>query len=237
MRIIRKVIEQIQKDHPSSPENTPLLTDFEKSPLRFQFEALLEEYRAVRAEIIMRLENQQYTNSFAIAFIAVVVTLIQATPHLVTADRVPDILKGIYLVGSYVFNTLAIVNLLHEVMIYHLGYYIRKVLRPQLNEILATTLEHKPTVMEWDQFYLKEIVLNPKVAIFEFILGSSRFAITVGPGVALLIIYSLIRNFDEPVPTWEQVFYVIAVIVTVMLLFVLLYALLQNLLHPSIPNR
>src|SRR4051794_32480718 len=43
-------------------------SNFETSPLRFEYDALIEEYKATRAELLLRLQMGQQIVNFSIAF-------------------------------------------------------------------------------------------------------------------------------------------------------------------------
>ena len=46
-----------------------MLSNFESSPLRFEYEAHLEEYRSLRAQIVMLTESQMQIINYSIAAI------------------------------------------------------------------------------------------------------------------------------------------------------------------------
>jgi len=64
--------------HIISTERDPdQLKNFETSPLRFEYDLLLEEYKAMRAQIDLLTESQKHILSFSIGLIAALGTIYQ----------------------------------------------------------------------------------------------------------------------------------------------------------------
>ncbi|MCJ7634516.1 hypothetical protein MUP77_19255, partial [Candidatus Bathyarchaeota archaeon] len=195
-------------DQPSTidhEQSNPLLNDFERSPLRFELEVLLEEYKTLRAEIEQRLTNEQQIISFAIGLIVAAITLSQFLPSLGDPS-----LRPAYLIVSMVFSAFALMNIEHDAMMASIGTYIETRLRPRIEEILAMVSEKNLRAFEWDAFRAQLQFRQPNNAPFFYLMAASRYAITIGPSVAFIIIYWWNAETVIQKPIWETMLFAFA---------------------------
>lgn len=168
----------------------PLINDYERSPLRFELEVLLEEYKALRAEIEHRITSEQQIISFALGLIATVFTLSQIIPSL--SDRYPQLLTSLrpaYLVLSLVFSTFALMSIQHDAMMASMGTYIEHSLRPRIERILTTVTRENLKAFEWEEFRTQFQFRQLHNAPFFYLLAGSRYAITIVPSLVLTFMY------------------------------------------------
>ncbi len=102
--------------------------NFEQSPLRFEYDVMMEEYRSIRGEILVRVQAQQQVVNFAIALIAGVVALIQFIP----GDSKLATIRPLYPFLSVLFSTFSLAYMEQDLMMAHLGGYLMHHLTPRM---------------------------------------------------------------------------------------------------------
>ncbi len=140
-----RTLLRISPDRASLMEDDtkPSLYDFEKSPLRFEYEILVEEYRALREQINLLISGQQQVVSFSIALIAALGTLGQFVINeqgTLFEQSTPIIV----LIASLTFSTFSLMNFSYDIRIAFSAGYINSVLRPRMERILSNVLEGHP---------------------------------------------------------------------------------------------
>jgi hypothetical protein len=215
MRNVRRLIDLLASPDKTSndgPMQLIPLHDFEKSPLRFEFEALLTEYRSLRREILNRLTSQQQTINFAIALIAAVFAIRQLLPIFGDTGLNAEALRPIYILLSIAFSAFALMYAEHDYMMADIATYINRHLRPRMERILDKMPNTSPGIWEWDEFRDQAHYRSFMATSLYFVMSASRYAITTIPGFSLLLIYWLGRESGDDIPLWEVSLFVFAVV-------------------------
>lgn len=189
-------------------KDNPRIDDFEKSPLRFEMEALLEEYRTLRSEIIIRLTSQQQIINFTITLIAAIIAVGQLLPDLENRLGSTQSLRFAYLFISLLFSAFSLMYLEHDAMIASLAIYIMIRLRPRMQEILSQIPEVQPIIWQWDDFRGDIQIRSIKAVPFFSLMSVSRYAIMVVPSIIMLVLYWLDRANYGYTSIWENMLFV-----------------------------
>lgn len=163
-------------------------SNFETSPLRFEMEILLQEFRDLRAEILLRLSNEQQILSYIITLIVASVTIIQFEPQITNITGSDTGIRVILLVTSILFAALGLMYVEQDIYMATIGQYIEQAIKPQLNKIVQNASAEQHFVLEWDKFKTKHAFKPPMVYIFAF-LSSARYALPIFPPIILLTYY------------------------------------------------
>jgi len=223
--MLRKLFRTINKYFKNNKiYSEPDLSDFEKSPLRFEMEALIEEYRTLREEIITRLTNQQQIVNFAIALIAAFFAISQLLPRNENIQSLLSSLRPIYPLISLFFSAFALMYIEHDAMMATLGSYISFYLRPQMEDIIKKAGVSSQKVWQWDEFRSEKHFRSFKSAPHFYLMAASRYAITIIPSVGSLIYYWNLRDSSTNITLGENLVFSVAVIVLLWLLLAAFHA-------------
>lgn len=212
----------------------PDLSDFEKSPLRFEMEVLLEEYRTLREETITRLSNQQQIVNFAIALIAAFFAISQLLPRNENIQYLLSSLRPIYPLISLFFSAFALMYIEHDAMMATLGSYISLCLRPQMEEIIKRAGVSSRKVWQWDEYRSEKHFHSIKSAPHFYLMAAARYAITIIPSIGSLIYYWNLRHSGTNITLGENLIFGVAVIV---LLWLLLAAVHSGSLYLNLTEQ
>lgn len=171
----------------SSPSADP--SDFERSALRFLYEVMLVEYRALRDEVNARIQKQQEITSFAIAVAGGFVALTQ----LVGDDKNPLHTLGtpgyLFPIISFAFSAFTMMTLDHEMNIAHIQNYIDNLLRPKMEFVLSRTGNIDASAWEWNAIRSGWQQHKGWRTIFPSSLAGSKYALTMLPSLTLLTLF------------------------------------------------
>jgi NADH:ubiquinone oxidoreductase subunit 6 (subunit J) len=201
--------------------------DFERSPHRFEYEVLLEEYRTIRAEIIERLSNQQQIINFSLGLIAATFAVSQLLPRLDTVDGVFRSLRALYPFLSLLFSAFALMYLEHDVMMAYLGHYINRRLRPRLRDVILQASSHSVDVLTWDVFRGDVHIRIGLATTFHASMSLARYAVMIVPSVMLIVLHIRLA-LDEPIlARWEWVVIIAAILLALWVCATALFATRQ----------
>jgi hypothetical protein len=188
---------------------TVLKRNFETSPLRFEYEALLKEYETVQAEIRSRSEKMQEITSFAIAVIAGLAALTQLFADNSNSIFTIQYFKPILPIISLLLSAFSLMTLEHDALRAHLQRYVDEILRPRMREILQETGNARLDIWDWSRMRVKWQYRSDFAVVFDFMLSSSKYAMTVIPNIFLILYY--FYSIEKPLwyisPLEEPLFY------------------------------
>ncbi len=166
----------------------PNLQDFEKSPLRFHYDAVLEEYKVLWAEINGRLANMQQITNFALILIGAILALSQVYSKTDTFSAFFKELLPFFPGLALLFSGLALMQVDHASMIAYIGDYIDKELRPTIKHVITLTNNYEPKLWQWNQFKSSK---RYSIAgrLIHSLSSSANFFVTGGMSILLLAIY------------------------------------------------
>lgn len=154
-----------------------------------EFSCLLEEYRALRAEIVSRLESQQEILNYTVVLIAA------ALPFGGTI--IDNKQYTFLLLIPLVFDLLAWLFLVQENMIDALGVYLNVRLAPRMEQLLGHKLQTKDPMWEWELFQYSTFYGSFLRRILQAILGAVRYILPILPGgVSIIAYWSLFYFLD-----------------------------------------
>lgn len=204
----------ITEDASRVPTNPgPLLNDFERSPLRFEFEVLMEEYRTLHSEVQQRFIIENQVTSFALALIVGVLALSQILPGLMTFSEMIPFLRIACLVLTLLFSVFAVMKVEQDAMIASIGIYIVREIRPKVEEILKKVNKEDIEALHWESFRMQgQFSKSVYLTVVPF-MAAMRYAITFLPGVLLLIVYWQLTRFKAPILPGEWLLFILAIAV------------------------
>lgn len=212
-------------------DGKPSIYDFEKSPLRFEYEVLVEEYRALREQINLLTSGQQQVVSFSIALIAALGALGQFVVSG-QGEMFEQSTPIIVLIASLTFSAFSLMNFSYDIRIAFSAGYINSVLRPRMEKIIANTQENPPKVWRWEDTNARRIA-SPRQVLFEAGGVLSRYAITMVPSLVLTIFYGVNRDYAKQASVWEDVLFGMAIVSVLLILISGIYAILVFAKLPS----
>jgi hypothetical protein len=199
--------------------NNPQITNFETSPLRFEYEIHLQEYRTVRSEMELHLSGRQQIINYELALLAAFFAFSQ-----IVLPSYSEIIRPICFGGSVLFCGFSLLYSWHDTSLIFLASYINHVLRPKLEYILSQVNATHANIFLWEDFQSKNRVHKFPENIFEGIISLGRYSLNFIPGISLLIIGSTIQK-NIPYQPWEFTLLIIAIIFAVLTILIALYVL------------
>jgi hypothetical protein len=172
-------------------------SDFEKSPIRFPYEAMLGEYHALREEITARIQKQQEITSFALALVGGFIAITQLFNDALPPFRELLAPHTFYPIISLVFSAFTLMTLDHEMNIAHLFNYIDLCLRPRMNELLKQVLQPGVAMWQWNQTRARWQQHAGLASIFPSSLAVSKYVVTIVPNLLLLVSFWLVDERAE----------------------------------------
>jgi hypothetical protein len=187
---IRRAVRRLFPPAPAGPGSvTADPSDFDRSAIRFSYEVMLAEYRALRDEVNARIQKQQEITSFAIAVAGGLVALTQ----LVGDDKNPLHTLGtpgyLYPVISFAFSAFTMMTLDHEMNIAHIQKYIDSILRPRMESALRRTGNVGVTAWDWNTVRAGWQQHQGWKTFFPSSLAAAKYALTMLPSSTLLVLF------------------------------------------------
>ena len=173
---------------------TKLLPQFENSPLRFEYEVLLEEFRATRAELNLHVMSLHEITNYELIFLAALVSL---GPSLL-ANSQGNIIRLFLLGGSIVFSAFALLLLWHDTDIAYLAGYISAVIKPRLESILNQVTENSKPVLLWEEFISMNRTRKFPNNLGDVSVSVGHYALAIVPCIGLFIAGFAMINPDIP---------------------------------------
>jgi hypothetical protein len=195
--------------------------NFEISPLRFSYEAILSEYRALRDEISARIQKQQEMTSFAIAIVGGFVALAQLADNAGKSLGVLSDPRYIIPISSLIFSSFTLMIFEHEMNIAHLQNYIDLYLKPRLNEILARAGGVTYRVLEWNQVRSGWQQHHGWLAVLSSSLSGAKYVMTMLPSLVLSVAFWFVES--RPPTAVQVIAYAVSAIAFMWVLVVALY--------------
>ena len=214
---------------PSSPANseavqTPSILDFESSPLRFEYDALLEEYRTLWAEICTRVSDQQQIVNYAITLVTAFFAVSQLLMTRSSFSVPPHYVRMAYAFLTILFSSFAVLYQNQCTMMVDIGIYINEELRPRMERILATT-QNTPRVWQWNewrnQLHFRKFPNN----LAMLVMSGSGFLITFLPAPVFASLFLVNRQTNEPFTISENVILILVLLSVACAVFGAIYSL------------
>ncbi len=179
-----------------------------------EFDALVEEFRALRAELTTRIEKQQDITNFAIALLVGFVAVVKAVEGRASTEDALLQLRVFFPWISIVLSSFTLMTLDHEMNIAHLSIYVHTRLRPQVDAALQST-----GLWEWNAY---RAAWQQHVGAFTALtssMASAKYAITIFPNMLLTAAYWYKRSPSSvSFLSWDWVAYAVSVMVLVWVL-------------------
>jgi hypothetical protein len=167
---------------------------FESSDLEQMYniksEAIIEEYKSIRAEIVQRIGNQQTVTNFALTLIAAVIGVSQLLPSIMNKIN----MGPIYLLASLIFSAFALMLIEQDIMNSYLGSYIDMYLRTNIENILNVSMSIRQSVWQWEDWRKENQYNQFPASLFFSLIAASRYAITIIPAAITLYLFVIQRN-------------------------------------------
>ncbi len=154
------------------------------SPVRFEYDALLQEFSALREEVKTRIEKQQEITRYAIALAAGLIALFQLMDKKIMLS-----VSNYYPVLSLALSAFSLMVLEHEVNIAHLYMYIDGHLKRRMTMIVENATGLKPELLEWNKHRARWQQHSRYLKFFTFAMSSSKYAMTIIPNCLLFYLY------------------------------------------------
>ena len=175
-----------------------------------EFACLLEEYRALRTEIVSRLEAQQQILNYTVVLIA---AALPVSSTIIEREQ-----YTLLLLMPLVFTLMGWLLLVQENMIDVLGLYINIRLAPRMERFLDRKLQTTGPMWQWELFQHTTFYGSFARRLLQAVLGAVRYILPILPGIASILAWWLFFRFVG--------FYVSAVDLVLVVLDILVMVLL-----------
>jgi len=189
-----------KKQKKSKAETSSEMQDFESSYLRFEYDALIEEYKILWTEIQSRNSDQQQIVNYSLTL----VTAFFAISQIFADSASVQILRPVYPLLTFVFSAFALLFHHHSTMMAHIGIYTNNVLRPRIEKILSNT-NNNPQIWLWNEWRGKYQFSKFPNNLFELGMSSAGYIVTFVPGIAFITLFWLTHDHTRPLELWEQI--------------------------------
>jgi len=193
------------------------LCDFEKSPVRFEYEAILEDYRVITSEIRSRESHIVQVTNFALLLLGGFLAFMEMAKGSLTFLDTLISVRAVLPFVSILFSVLAFMQLHQGIMIAHLGKYCDTQLRPRMKEFIRLTSGQSTDIWLWNQFKSSSREKNLATPV-RFMLGSANYLVTIVPGIALIIVWFFFVNSGIAIAVWEAIALSIAALMSILVL-------------------
>lgn len=159
--------------------------------LKLEYDAITKEYQIIWDEIKSRVEVQQNIINFALVSMGALIGLSQfylstqiSNPS--STGKVIDLTIQYYPAISLLFFSFGLMYSSQDSMMYYLGQYTTKVLRPQVEKILSDSRGEQVKIWRWNSYRTSEQFSN---IWYQAPLTLAGYLITFGPGIFFSIIF------------------------------------------------
>jgi hypothetical protein len=208
----------------------PSRHSFDQNPVRYEYEAIAHEYRALREEVKGRIEKQQEITNFAVAFLAAVAV---AGASLSSNGQLLLVVSPYFPLVPLILSAFALMTLDHEMNVAHMYGYIDNHLRPRLLAILRSIGAGDGDVWAWNDFRARHQQGNSRRVALSSPVAASKYGLTILPNAILSLILASIA-FQSGRPMWASLGYLVPVLVLVV---VVVIAIRVSLLYVSMGYR
>jgi hypothetical protein len=230
--MIKKLFDQVFKNPiDKDQDGEAQLRNFETSPLRFEFEILLAEYKALRDQINLLTTSQQQVATLSITLLAA----LGAASQLINKQEISEmsgVIPIILLASCLSFSFFSLMIFWCDIRIAYSAGYINSVLRPRMQNILRTALNRIPEIWEWETASLRNLH-SWRFMFLEGISTIGRYAISIVPSILLFFIYIIERKAYQQVSALENSLFVLSFIA---LLFSIISAIFVVILFSKLPS-
>lgn len=164
------------------PEDLGAINKPTEKQYELRFNAQLEEYRAVRAEILVQIESLHQMFNYTLVGIS---ALLAASKIILVDFQFPFL----FLVSSFLFFAILWTQLRYAVTIQALVRYIENVLcvaiEETINELGTVSLSLKQPLFGWDSKWNKEAYTNIGLRPLEY----ARYVVTLVPAEVCFFVY------------------------------------------------
>lgn len=209
--------------------------NFETSPLRFEYDLLLEEYRAMRSQINLLTESQKHIINLSIALIAIFGTIAQyifSSQENSLTQSAPTIL----LIFSLTLFFFSLMTFWYDVRIAYSAGYINGELKPRMDSLLSRVLEHQPKAWGWESANA-QLITNYRVAFYDFAITVAKYLITIIPALVFYFFYWSKRldgfQFNQSIPFLEISLFILT---TLTILLVIISGIYTYRLFVKLPS-
>lgn len=180
----------------------PFIDNYETSPLRFELEVIVEEYRSLRAEITTRSANEQQIINFSITLIVGLLAATQLFPSFFQILVETGTIRIALLVISLLFSAMALLQIEIDCYMAFIAKYMQQILKPRVENIIAQTRKNisdkSSTIWEWENYRAK-YQFHTWRALPIIFMSVGRYALTIVPAILVLCLYfSKITNVTIP---------------------------------------
>lgn len=201
----------------------PRLSNFETSPLRFQYEADMQEYRGIQSTVEMHFKHQHAIAQLSLGLITVLVGLTQAS--YIRLDPASYTGRIWLLILSIVFSSFGLTSLWHDTSVAILVSYARYVLAPRFKDLSIEASGSDKPVFLFDAFQRENRLRNWRVTPFELAVRAGSYALTLFPGPFLLIATFYFSGCVFCISKWETVFFITAIFAGALVFVATLYTI------------
>jgi hypothetical protein len=176
--------------------------------LKLEVSARLEEYKALRSEILSTLSAAYLTTSLTLTAVGF---LLAAAPFIVEHK-----FERVFLWASFLFYFIGLTQLRYEHVVFNMSQHIIRTVAPGVRDALAAMTQNSAgqakdlaKVLSWEQ---SGRGLNHRKSGWETFVEVSRYILPLMPGFVCLIIYAVVKFKLKP-SDWMQTSLVILGIV------------------------
>ncbi len=161
--------------------------------LKLEVSARLEEYKALRSEILTTLSAAYLTTSLTLTAVGF---LLAAGPFIVDHK-----FERVFLWASFLFYFIGLTQLRYEHVVFNMSQHIIQIVAPGVRDALGAMTQNSgqakdfAKVLSWEQ---SGRGLNHPKSGWENLVEFSRYILPVIPGVVCLVIYAVVKLRLKP---------------------------------------
>ena len=207
--------------------------DFETDPIRFRYDAYMEEFRSLWQEVQQTLNIQERTLNYIVILWAGILaafstlsrdTLTQLSSFIIS-------LPVIFLFLSVLFIVFVLSYVEHDIQNGHIGLYIQTELAPKIETIAESRVstdeplyQSKVIFFGWDKFRSKKQFRFPN-DIFNFLASGFRYLFVASPTITSTLIFAYIKITNAtPITLYEYILLSILTLGWIMIIWGLIRA-------------
>ena len=203
-------------------DRSSALSSFQDSPARFEYEVLLEEFRAARAETDDHMNNQHLVINFSLTVLAAVIALMQFMASTSTIMSAP--VRLLYLFGSLVCSSFAFMYFWHDISVAYLAIFMETILFPRLEAIITQVYGTSHPLFSWAEFQHRNRIGRLSLAPLEDSIALGRLATVILPAPALIAAYIVNLPPKDATPHWEYALLIISVLASIVVILASAYS-------------
>ena len=182
---------------------------------RLEVDVLVEEFRALRAELTTRIEKQQDITNFAVVILVGMLAAAKAVEGEASTSDALLQLRLFFPWISIVLSSFTLMTLDHEMNIAHIPTYVYLRLRFQMETALHAS-KHASGLWEWNAYRAAWQQHAGPFTVLTSTMASAKYLVTMVPNLLLTAAYWYTRPVATTFLNWTWGVYLVSVALLVL---------------------